>query len=119
MKYYVLITGSRNATEKDKIAIDEGMYCHGLGKESDIEFVHGGCKGADQIAAAWVRRWKYSEKVFLPDHGNWPKAGPERNQPTVARPLAGSWFESKTIRPRKGSFFLLKDSICIPESTND
>ena len=80
MKHYFLITGSRNATESDRAAIVETMCCF---KESPAQFVHGGCKGADSIAAEYVRKWGHEEKVFLPDRGNWPKAGPERNQRMV------------------------------------
>lgn len=86
MPYRILVTGSRNWT--DKSTIHEALMKHSAGRECVI--VHGACPtGADRIASDWARPFSAHEGSGIteePYPADWLKGraeGPMRNQRMV------------------------------------
>lgn len=77
----ILITGSRDWTDWE--TMDEALSAEIDG--GDIAIVHGGARGADQMAGSWARKYGLMEEVFPAQwntHGK--RAGFVRNAEMVA-----------------------------------
>lgn len=71
----VLIYGSRSWTDSDAI----GAVVSTLPQGAVV--IHGGARGADQIAGMWARSHGLREEVYLADWAKYARsAGPRRNQ---------------------------------------
>lgn len=70
-----LICGSRDWTDATTIA----AWLDRL-KGPDTVIVHGGCKGADELASSAAEFFGYEVRIYPADWPRGPKAGPERNQ---------------------------------------
>lgn len=68
----ILVTGSRNWTDKVTVAqaIREAWLVEG--RPYGVTVVHGGARGADYIAGVYARRLGFSVEVHAP---NWDKYG--------------------------------------------
>lgn len=87
----VLVCGGRNYSDKDKVFHVLDTLCEERGWKRepneygnwlpDVHIIHGGAKGADNLADLWaITNW-CQLSIFLPDwkeHGT--SAGPLRNQ---------------------------------------
>jgi hypothetical protein len=90
----VLVTGSRDWT--DGAAIREALRPYS--GEPYRTLMHGGCQGADKLAAIEAKKLGWRVVAYPADWRLGPKAGPERNQRMVdvgadlclAFPLPGS-----------------------------
>lgn len=86
-KVRILVTGSRNWTDKVTIAkaIREAWLVEG--RPYGVTVVHGGARGADYIAGVYAKRLGFSVEVHALDDAAWKKygkaAGPKRNQEMV------------------------------------
>ena len=83
----ILVTGSRNWTDKVTIAqaIREAWLV--AGRPYGVTVVHGGARGADYIAGVYAKRLGFSVEVHALDDAAWNKygkaAGPIRNKEMV------------------------------------
>lgn len=87
--FVVMVAGSRTWT--DAGLIDATLSRYAL---AGAEFVHGGARGADQIAADWCRLWSVGETVFEPDYEAYGARAPHvRNDAMldVAKVLVAFW----------------------------
>lgn len=74
----ILVCGSRNWINRERIKEILEKYPH----ESVI--IHGGCRGADQIAGNVARELKMKEEVYNAEWGKYGRsAGPIRNQKMI------------------------------------
>ena len=73
----IIVTGARSF-------IGVGTVFKALDEHAPELVIHGGARGADQLADDWARRHQVDTHVFQAKWGEWPlvnrKAGPERNQ---------------------------------------
>lgn len=86
----VLVTGSRDWPNSDGgkgiiyCGLADAIKCHyypDKPKREDILIIHGGARGADEIADEWARERFVPTKVYIPDwQGQGKKAGILRNQ---------------------------------------
>lgn len=73
----IAVTGGRNFTDRnlvartlDRLRSEQSLTC----------LIHGGCRGADLLAAAWAKCHDIPTLEFLPAWNKFgPKAGPLRN----------------------------------------
>jgi hypothetical protein len=70
-----LVCGSRDWTDGVAIA----AWLDRL-KGHQTVIVHGGCKGADELAGNAAAFFGYEVRIYPADWSRGPKAGPERNQ---------------------------------------
>lgn len=74
-----IITGSRYATDEDYIHSILNYHLSGQPPES-VLIIHGGCRGADQIADKYARSAGIEVKQYKPEWNIYGrKAGPIRN----------------------------------------
>lgn len=85
----VIVTGSRHATRQHRTTIlDAILYVedlHQVAAARDLILVHGACRGADALAAAFggERGWTI-EAHPAERFGPWPVCGPLRNKHMVS-----------------------------------
>lgn len=70
----VLVTGGRNYLNQKRVwEVLDGLAI--------TELLHGGCRGADNLAANWAKDRGVTATVYLPDWRSFgPSAGPMRNE---------------------------------------
>jgi hypothetical protein len=85
MQFKVLVCGGRDYTNKDKVFETLDMIkeiCeNNIINSSEIVIIHGGARGADNLAGMWAKANNIQSNVYLADwkaYGN--RAGPIRNQ---------------------------------------
>jgi hypothetical protein len=83
MSTRVLVTGSRNFTDYD-LMVSSLEALQRLWPDAEITVVHGGAKGADNLAEAAAARLGYATESHPADWSKGRGAGPQRNAAMVA-----------------------------------
>jgi hypothetical protein len=82
--YRILVTGSRDWTDQDRVWLELGNAVSTLDIDREIVIVHGGCwAGADKMADEWARKYGATPEVHHPDWKIGRAAGPLRNRHMV------------------------------------
>lgn len=82
----ILVTGSRDWNDRERVRQELLAAWFDLGEPEDIVIVHGGARGADDIAGAFAARQGWKEEVHYAEWDEYGKvAGPIRNQKMVKR----------------------------------
>ena len=96
--FYVLVSGGRNYTNKDKVF----YYLDKVVKaKKDIIIVHGGARGADSLASLFCAQNNIQEKIF---NAEWDKYGKKAG---YIRNLEMSNFLNNQRRLDNGIFALI------------
>lgn len=82
--YRILITGSRDWTDRDLFNNALADIVRPIPAHQDIVIVHGAARGADTMADDFARIYGATpERHPAEDHGRWPWCGPIRNRHMV------------------------------------
>ena len=82
--YRILITGSREWTDRETIRRNISAVAMGRFRDRPVVIVHGAARGADIIADSVAREFGLTPEPHPAEaHGSWPQCGPLRNQHMV------------------------------------
>ena len=103
----ILVTGSREWADTQAILLELRAVAEG---ESDVTLVHGGARGADQIAARWAENlgWTVEEH-----EANWDSCGPDCNDSHKRRRYTGELYCPRSGFVRNAEMVKLGADICV------
>lgn len=103
----ILVTGSREWADLDTVLRELRKAADGA---KEVTLVHGGARGADQIAARWAHNlgWTVEEH-----EANWDSCGPDCDKSHKRQRVSGEWYCPRSGFVRNAEMVNLGADICV------
>jgi len=103
----ILVTGSREWNDHNIVLWELRRIADGA---SDVTLVHGGARGADQIAARWAHNlgWTVEEH-----EANWDSCGNDCDKSHKRQRVTGEWYCPRSGFVRNAEMVKLGADICV------